>query len=449
MVGSSGYVSCPTAVQEASYPTGTGATRDGGRALALVLDERESRGAGHGAAGMTGSPALAAADTAGSGGSIKVLIVEDDPGDALLVQELLADSDDLIETIVARTVAAAKRLVVDEVACVLLDLGLPDAQGLTALEELLAVAPDAAVVVLTGLGNRALALAAVRAGAQDYLAKDEIDVSVLTRSIRYAIERKRSDEAARRLLAHDLVTAERVRLERGLLPRPLLSGTALDWASRYRPGGGALLLGGDFFDAVDIGQGRVRVVIGDVCGHGPDEAALGVALRIAWRSLVLAGVADGEILVHLQALLTAERSESSLFVTVCDATIDTTERRLSVRMAGHPPPLQLTARLSALGPVAVGPPLGVVEDAGWPTSTVELGPQWGLLFYTDGIVEGRCGRGSLRWGIDGMLEAASKAPEGLDRLTPLADHLIASAEQANGGPLPDDIALFAIAELRA
>ena len=72
-------------------------------------------------------------------------------------------------------------------------------------------------------------------------------------------------------------------------------------------------------------------------GHGPDEAALGVHLRVAWRALVLAGVPDDHILVALSRLLEAE-SAGGIFVTVCDLTIDR-DLGLTVRVAGHPPPL--------------------------------------------------------------------------------------------------------------
>ena len=59
--------------------------------------------------------------------------------------------------------------------------------------------------------------------------------------------------------------------------------------ARYRPGRANALLGGDFYDVVETPDGTVHAVIGDVCGHGAAEAAIGVCLRVAWRSLVLAG----------------------------------------------------------------------------------------------------------------------------------------------------------------
>ncbi len=115
------------------------------------------------------------------------------------------------------------------------------------------------------------------------------------------MERKRADLAQRRLVEAELLTKENSRLERGLLPVPLLHTGALEHTTRYLPGSQGALLAGDFLDTVQTPDGSVHVVVGDVCGHGPDEAALGVALRIAWRTLVLAGQTGNALLRTLDA----------------------------------------------------------------------------------------------------------------------------------------------------
>ena len=89
--------------------------------------------------------------------------------------------------------------------------------------------------------------------------------------------------------AANLTAEENARLERGLLPRPLVADPAVAVDIGYRPGRERALLGGDFYDVVEAADGTLHAVIGDVCGHDPDAAALGVCLRIAWRTLVLGG----------------------------------------------------------------------------------------------------------------------------------------------------------------
>ena len=180
--------------------------------------------------------------------------------------------------------------------CALLDLNLPDATGLEGLERLRAAASDLAILVFTGMADEGRGTEALAAGAQDYLVKGHVDGDLLARSVRYAVERRRADAQRRELTLAQLQTAENARLERGLLPTPLVGDPRLRIATHYVAGRRRSLLGGDFFDVVEDANGCLRAIIGDVAGHGPDEAAVGVCLRIAWRTLVLAGLATPEVL---------------------------------------------------------------------------------------------------------------------------------------------------------
>jgi signal transduction histidine kinase len=134
---------------------------------------------------------------------ITTLLVEDNPGDARLVRELLAEASaddpalafDMIH--VTRLDQALRALAERAFQVVLLDLGLPDSQGLDTLRRTLGAAPAAAVLVLSGLGDRELTSEAVKAGAQDYLVKGRVDEYSLPRAIHYALERKRAEEALR------------------------------------------------------------------------------------------------------------------------------------------------------------------------------------------------------------------------------------------------------------
>lgn len=372
-----------------------------------------------------------------------VLLVEDDAGDAILVRELLSDSGDDFELLTVRTLAEAEQAMSPSIACVLFDLGLPDAEGIEGLSTMLELAAGAPVVVLTGLGDREKGSEAVTLGAQDYLLKGHVDGETLARSIRYAVERRRLQEAQRQLLEATLRRAENARLQRALLPRPLISSPELSWASRYRPGGRRALLGGDFYDAVELGDGSVRAVIGDVCGHGPDEAALGVALRVAWRAQILAGVDEDSVLPALQRVLEVERFASHIFATVCDLTIEPGLRTAHIRLAGHPAPMLV--RVDGAAPVAVsqhGPVLGVVDEADWASNVVALAGPWTLLLYTDGITETRTAPGQERLGEDGLADLSRRLFDGGLDLDAFADRLLASVPESPDGLTGDDVALF-------
>lgn len=134
-----------------------------------------------------------------SAGALRILLVEDNPGDARLIREMLAEADLVhCELVHADSVTeAVAALASGPVDAVLLDLSLPDAQGLDTLERVRTDASETPIVVLTGLGDDGVALRAVREGAQDYLVKGEFGERALVRSLRYAIERSRTERAER------------------------------------------------------------------------------------------------------------------------------------------------------------------------------------------------------------------------------------------------------------
>ena len=131
---------------------------------------------------------------------IKILLVEDNPADAQLVERYLEDapcgSSFELEW-VSRAEKGRLRLTDHQHDLLLLDLSLPDSSGYETFESMVDVAGETPIVVMTGQDDDGQALRAVRDGAQDYLVKDRVDADLLTRSIRYALERKRGEEALR------------------------------------------------------------------------------------------------------------------------------------------------------------------------------------------------------------------------------------------------------------
>ena len=132
--------------------------------------------------------------------SLTVLLVEDDADDARLIAELLRLPAGEFQLEQAERLAQGlRRLDQGGIDVVLLDLGLPDSQGRATFAAVRRAASAVPIVILTGLGDEALAIGMLREGAQDYLAKGEVDASLLRRAIRYAIERHRAEVEIRRL----------------------------------------------------------------------------------------------------------------------------------------------------------------------------------------------------------------------------------------------------------
>jgi serine phosphatase RsbU (regulator of sigma subunit) len=371
---------------------------------------------------------------------LTLLLIEDDPEDKFLVEESLSTARKPPKIIWARSLAEGRKRFTSDVSCVLVDLSLPDATGLEALELFLEMAPETAVLVLTGLNDVQVGVDAVAAGAQDYLVKQNVDGPLLARAIRYAIERKRGDLAQRELVAERLLSAEAARLEHGLLPVPMLRTEDLSHDTCYLPGSRqAGLLAGDFWDTVQTPDGAVHVLVGDVCGHGPDEAALGAALRIAWRTLTIAGLDGNRLLATMDTLLRNERDSPEIFTTLCTATIapDLASARLYV--VGHPPPVAIRdGEVNVVTDTPSGPPLGIFKEMRWTPVDVTLGETWSLLLYTDGLIEATVGGGRDLLGTDGLIRLI-REQGGID-----LDRLIARVQELHKNALTDDLAVVVL-----
>jgi serine phosphatase RsbU (regulator of sigma subunit) len=372
-----------------------------------------------------------------------LLLVEDDAGDYVLVEELLADSGIRATLLWARSLAEAKDMLSHDSTpdCVLLDLHLSDAHGLEVVSALLAAAPAVPVVVLTGLAEENAGLAAVAAGAQDYLIKGQAAPDVFSRAIRYAAQRKHVEQASAALQISAVRAEENARLERGLLPTPLLRTGSMEVVARYRPGNDQSLLGGDFYDVVETSDGTVHAVIGDVAGHGPAEAATGVCLRVAWRSLVLARTDTRALIELLEQMLVAERQGDRVFATLTCLTFPPDRERMRVLRAGHPGLLLRAAGRIDLVESKVGPALGLIPDLDWQEEELPLPPGASVVLFTDGLFECRTGPGSERLGEDGLLAVARElatAPAAL-----FVDRLIERIDDAAApyGGLADDVAV--------
>ena len=185
-----------------------------------------------------------------------------------------------------------------------------------------------------------------------------------------------------RALYRSLVRAEEVnRLERALLPTPSVVDQRLEVRVGYRAGRDGVL-GGDFYDVVERPDGSVLALVGDVCGHGPDEAALGATLRTAWRTLVLAEVPTVDILGLLERVLISERARPEVFTTVSMLDVAADRASVDLYLAGHPVPLLLGEPSTLLPTHGRGRALGIPVSGGWSPVRLELAPSWRILLYT-------------------------------------------------------------------
>ncbi len=424
--------SLPNIVAGCSSVSTTGSTPLTGRPTSEVREE------------TTGMTALR--NTAVRDRPLRIMLIEDQEREALVVGGLLADSAQPVELFWVTSVVDARRRWDIRPDCVLLDVDLPDSDGPSSLREVQRIG-ECAVIMLAGSQDGSSGLAELAAGAQDYLRfTDGLDGHALHRAIVYAVQRHQVERANRGGAQADVGVAESVLLTRRLLTAPILADPGVAVHAAHLPGDNRLLLGGDFYDAVESADGTVRVVIGDVCGQGPDEAALGVALRMAWRTLVLAGHPDSDILPRLQQILIRQRDKPYLFATVAMASIEKNRRHATLWSAGHPPPLLRTGGrgwIACAGPTQI--PLGLDPEQTWAGLPILLGTDWVLLLYTDGLIMDRdAGQAEMMW-VDGLLDTvrAGHPPVGALDGARLVEDLMTLARR-RGSASNDDVAALVV-----
>ncbi|MFW5692751.1 MAG: PP2C family protein-serine/threonine phosphatase [Thermoguttaceae bacterium] len=371
---------------------------------------------------------------------VRILLVEDDPDDVWIMRNLLSDRwDGPYDLVHVELLSAALELCARRrFDVVLLDLALPDSQGLETFFAMNAQVDDIPIVVLSGYSDESAAMKAVQAGAQDYLVKGQVDDHLLVRSIRYAIERSRRDRAERAMLD----TSEEFRaageIQQRLYPVEPPDLPGFDIAGALYP---AKATAGDYFDYIPMVDGSWGVVVGDVSSHGMGPALLMSETRACLRTLAQSGSDPGDILTRTNRVLAADTDDFH-FVTLAMVRIDPAERTMAYASAGQRGYLfHVDGQVSILDSTAL--PLGVRADTVVPCSSERvLVPGELLTFFTDGVVEAES-PGRVRFGYPRALEVIRS-----ERARPAADIVAAMRHElydfARGMPQRDDMTIVVV-----
>ncbi|MEI8375470.1 MAG: SpoIIE family protein phosphatase [Planctomycetota bacterium] len=333
--------------------------------------------------------------------SVHILLVEDDPDDVWVMRNLLGDRWDgpFKLSHVELLSAGLERLSEFPFDIILLDLSLPDSQGLETFFTMHAHANNVPIVVLSGYNDESSAVKAVQAGAQDYLVKGQVDDNLLVRSIRYAIERTRryKAEAALRDASEEFRAAREI--QQRLFPSKAPKLPGFDIAGALYP---AKATAGDYFDYIPMLDNCLGVVVGDVSSHGMGPALLMSETRACLRTLAL-GLSDvGEILTRANRMLSADTHDFH-FVTLALAKLDPIQCEVVYGGAGQRSYLLHSDRsVTVLDSTSL--PLGVDADTRVPTAPpLSLQPGDVLLLLTDGVMEAESAH-RQRFGVGRTLE---------------------------------------------
>jgi PAS domain S-box-containing protein len=231
-------------------------------------------------------------------------------------------------------------------------------------------------------------------------------------------------------------------LQQSLLPVELPDIPGIESAARFRPTGEGNEVGGDFYDVFETGNRGWAVVMGDVCGKGPDAAAVTALARYTLRAAAMRERLPSRSLYVLNEALLRQRNDRR-FCTVAYAYLETLDEgaRAGISTGGHPLPLVLRADGSVEPVGAPGTLLGVVRDPDLEDHLVTLRPGDSLVFYTDGVIESRAGSNGVldeRRLAELVATCAGRDPDAI------AARIEDAAVMSQGGRPKDDIAVLVL-----
>ena len=258
-------------------------------------------------------------------------------------------------------------------------------------------------------------------------------------ALRRSVDRYRAlAEESERLYRQQLEIAEN--LQTALLSVPSEIGS-VRLAHLYRSATEAARVGGDFYDAFEVKDGKIAILVGDVAGHGVEAARTATLVKDVVHAFTHQSLRSHKVVSRANAVL-MERPLPG-FVTLFLAILDTETGLLGYANAGHPPPMlrRASGGIERLGDGSA--PLGVRAEVTWKPGEARLEAGDMLLLYTDGIVEAR--RGKEFFGDERLEKLLKRKRLSVDRLPGLIlDQVLAFSE----GKLTDDIAVLAVALTR-
>ena len=335
----------------------------------------------------------------------ELLLVEDNPADAGLIQANLRMGLEKVNiSRVERLSEAVAAISSHAFSAVLLDLNLPDCSGIATFHRFAASSNGTPIVVLSGMEDADTAIKAMEAGAEDYVQKGRFDSQTLARSVRFAIERNTRLSAERELInvRSELATAQH--LQDSLYPQSSPDIDGFDIGAGVRSAGIGC---GDYYDFIELRDGRHVIVVGDVSGHGMGSAIIMAETRACLRTLADVDTTPKVMLPAMNRLVFADTS-AEMFVSLLLVIFDPLTKSFEYFNAGHPGWILRESGREQLNTHQI--PLGLIRDVDHSVSehfTLNAGDL--LVLPTDGVFESFSADGMF--GCDRMLQVAEDRRE--------------------------------------
>ncbi|MDE2991851.1 MAG: SpoIIE family protein phosphatase [Chloroflexota bacterium] len=343
----------------------------------------------------------------------KILVVDDEPDLEPLVMQRMRRSirRGKYEFVFAHNgVEALERLNEDEdIDMVLSDINMPQMDGLTLLDQIPKVNPNIRSVIISAYGDMKNIRTAMNRGAFDFVTKpvDFNDLQVtIDRTLQHMNEWRAALAARDKLvsLQNELDVASK--MQQSILPREFPKRDDYEVFANMAP---ARNVGGDFYDLLQLDDGRIGLAVADVSDKGVPAALFMMSTRTLLKGAAIGHEGPGEVLREVNDLLN-ESNESAMFVTVLYGVYDPATREFTYANGGHNTPLVVHADGSSTElPLTGGVALGVMPELPYDQGTVTLAHDDTVVLYTDGVTEAMNAEGE-EFGVDRLQETFAASP---------------------------------------
>ena len=298
----------------------------------------------------------------------------------------------------------------DDIDMVISDINMPQMDGLTLLEQIPKVDPNIRSIIISAYGDMKNIRTAMNRGAFDFVTKpldfDDLQITI-ERTLNHLVEWRDALSSRDRLvmLQNELDVASK--MQQSILPTQFPSGADYRSFASMEP---ARNVGGDFYDVINLDDGRVGLAIADVSGKGVPAALFMMSSRTLLKGAAIGNPNDpGAVLQEVNNLLVAE-NEALMFVTIFYAVYDPASGMLTFSNGGHNSPyIRHTDGSSTMLPMTGGVALGVMEDMEFGKDSVVIAPGETLLLYTDGVSEAM-NQSDEEFGVDRLYQVLADTP---------------------------------------
>jgi serine phosphatase RsbU (regulator of sigma subunit)/CheY-like chemotaxis protein len=227
-------------------------------------------------------------------------------------------------------------------------------------------------------------------------------------------------------------------LQESLLPAEPPAIPGFDVQPKYEPAYALAQVGGDYFDFIELGDGRFGIVMGDVCGKGVTAAVYTAMSKYMLRAYAAEDPAPDRVMTRLNAALFNQMSEECMFITIVYGVLDTRAGTFTYANAAHPHPLLYDPRHETFEELATtGGMVGAIPTMEYEARTVTLPLGSVLALFTDGVTEARTGSQMLEMaGVRQVIAACARCTA-----AEIAEEIYQAALRQSGGSLTDDVAI--------